>query len=135
MRIFTRNAIDIGKKNVLFINGNYECYSPWQYVIVAYLGLYLLPFVIVLIMGPTSLETGVIISNEFLWSALCPAVFVVIRCIRYLCQNSKKTRDFQVTSAQANAIISVVQGPFRPVYLPKTRFSISWAGILLVFRL
>lgn len=45
------NCVPIGDIYVLFIDGNVQCFSQWQWYVMAYAAACIVPFFIVLILG------------------------------------------------------------------------------------
>ena len=50
------NCVSIGSGKWLFIDANVPCMQRWQYLLLAYIAIFLIPFIIVLYYGSYQLQ-------------------------------------------------------------------------------
>eukprot|EP00794_Sanderia_malayensis_P006900 gene6900-7678_t len=69
------NCVNLGPSNVLFIDGEITCFQPWQYIVMAYFLLFILPVAIVLMCGARLLQKDRISATQFIVCMAFPFVF------------------------------------------------------------
>ena len=81
-------------RKVLFIDGETTCYQVWQYVLLVYpLITWIIPFTLVLTLGPSLVASSKVGYKEFLFSCLIPLPFVVSWVVRFLIAKKKTGGD------------------------------------------
>ena len=65
----------VGDSRVLFLDGNITCYQTFQYFLLAYLVLSILPFCLVPVLGSYLLKFGRIGVKQFCAACICPLPF------------------------------------------------------------
>ena len=68
------NCVQIRSSNVLFIYGNLECFQQWQIGIMAFLGIWVIPFPAALMLSYRLLIAKFISFKEFIICTIFPAV-------------------------------------------------------------
>ena len=68
-------CVQVDNTDVLYIDGNIECYQEWQYFIFAFIGVFVVPFFIPIAFSPYLLYKRVISLHVFLFSFILPLPF------------------------------------------------------------
>ena len=97
----------------LFVDGNIQCWQWWQYLLIVFMMVFIIPFIVVLFWGSLSLANDKMSAKEFLTACAfplpCLLVWVVWRC--------KKTEDNDVpyrgNPDDLEEIKKVLHDPFR----------------------
>eukprot|EP00794_Sanderia_malayensis_P006902 gene6902-7680_t len=78
------NCVNLGPNNVLFIDGEITCFQPWQYIVMAYFLLFVLPVSIILMCGARLLQENRISATQFIVSMAFPFIFpcFITKCSR-----------------------------------------------------
>lgn len=107
-------CVPVGNASVLFIEGTIECHQMWQYGVMAYVSVCIVPFCLVLLLGPGLLKDGLIKLPQFFCACLMPLPFLIYWVSLRLYLRSKRASEKEVDlSAEAQAVISILQGPFK----------------------
>ena len=107
-------CVPVGNVSVLFIEGHVECHQMWQYGVMAYSASCIVPFCLVLLLGPGLLKDGLIKLPQFFCACVAPLPFLVYWISLRLYLRSKRPSDKEVElSPEAQAVISILQGPFK----------------------
>jgi len=110
------NCVPIGDRLVLFVQGTIDCYQTWQFGVMAYAGLCIVPFCLVLLIGPGLLKDGLIGLIEFFIACIIPFPFLLRWVfIRVRAHFSKRTplNDAKSLSHETKTVIQVLQGHLR----------------------
>ena len=104
------HCVSIGSEKRLFFNGEIICWQWWQYILLAYIGIFVVPFVIVLYFGSSMLYKASISSKEFLGACIFPLPFLMYWLLRKLLKRKGNTQE----GSQSNKdVLEVLHGPFR----------------------
>ena len=104
------HCVSIGSEERLFFNGEIICWQWWQYILLAYIGIFVVPFVIVLYFGSSMLYKASISSKEFLGACIFPLPFLMYWLLRKLLKRKGNTQE----GSQSNKdVLEVLHGPFR----------------------
>ena len=142
-----------GPTNVLYIQGDVECYQHWQYGIVAVIALWVIPFPLSLYLSSQMLVDGVMTSNKFIFTLFVP-FYTVLKTLLHKIFTYKNTNgvyaslkgsllkdDGDSTSSKqrkhnqhdTDILINILSGPFR-----KTRKLghplIVWESVMVLRR-
>ena len=107
------NCVPVGDHSVLFIEGSVDCYQVWQYGVIAYAGSCIVPFCIVLLIGPGLLKDGLISLPQFFCACIFPLPFLVYWVFLRLMLKGQRPEETKPLSGEAQAVISILQGPFK----------------------
>ena len=107
------HCVPIGMDWHLFVDGNIQCWQWWQYLLIVFMMVFIIPLIAVLFWGSLSLANGKMSAKEFLTACVfplpCLLVWVVWRC--------KKTEDNDVPNIgnpnDSEEIKKVLHDPFR----------------------
>ena len=128
------NCVPIGNDSVLFIDGSLVCYQYWQYGVMAYAFCCIVPFCMVLTLGPGLLKEGLVSLPTFFCACIFPLPFVIYWVILRLVRRNKPIKELDNLSDETASVCKVLQGPFTNI---NTRFigPTCWAGVLILRRL
>ncbi len=122
---------DLGTARYLFIDTTIECYQLWQILMFVYISLFILPFWLVLFLGPGLLEYGKISIRSFLLGLMFPGPFVIY----YIWLIYKAQRMPLIQSCHQQTTIAMLN----EVWSSFTQFPSSnylcWGGIVELRRL
>ncbi len=132
------NCVPVGEDHVLFIDGQVTCYEPWQYGVLAYALICIVPFCCVLFLGPGLMRDGLIGLPQFFFACLLPLPFTVAWTLGRLgvcCWRRKSGRPTDVQlQPETEAVYKVLQAPFNDIegkYIGPQ----CWSGVLIGRRL
>ncbi len=122
---------DLGPARHLFIDTTIECYQLWQIFVFCYICLFIIPFWLVLFLGPGLLEYGMVTVRIFLLGLMFPGPFVIYYI--WLIYKGVRTPLIQSCHQQTStAVINEVWSSFNP--FPSSRF-LCWGGVVELRRL
>ena len=104
------HCVSIGSEKRLFFNGGFTCWQWWQYILLAYIGVFVIPFVIILYFGSSKLYKASISSKEFLGACIRPLPFLLYWLLKRIL---KKKDSIQEGRRSCKDVSEVLHGPFR----------------------
>ncbi|KAL9973718.1 hypothetical protein ACROYT_G020206 [Oculina patagonica] len=105
-------CVSIGSTKRLFIDANVQCMQWWQYVLLAYIAVFVVPFIIVLYCGSSKLYSASITASEVLAACMLPLPFLIYWIFKKM---QKQTRQNSTRAQSVNKdVLEVLHGPFRP---------------------
>ena len=107
------NCVPVGEQMVLFVEGTIACYEVWQYAVIAYAGSCIIPFCLVLLIGPGLLKDGLISLPQFFFACILPLPFLVYWVLLRLSLRGRRPSIIPEMSPEAQAVIQILQGPFK----------------------
>jgi len=72
------NCVEIQSSSRLFYDGNIQCWQWWQKMSGIFLAVYIIPFIFVLYLGSSLLNSKVISTQQFLCACVFPLPFAVL---------------------------------------------------------
>lgn len=127
------HCVSIGSERRLFIDGNTLCWRPWQYVLLGYIVIFVVPFIAVLYHGSSKLYKSSISASEFLAACVFP-----LPCLVYWLLKHGITRRSDKTAMRPNdnaeEVMRVLQDPFRPPG-DRDQGTLYWESVLIGRRL
>ena len=125
------HCVSINSEKRLLFNAEVLCWQWWQYFLMAYIGVFVAPFVAVLYFGSSKLCKTSISSREFFGACIFPLPFLVYWLIKRLLKKRGNIRD---RIHNNNDVIKVLHGPFRQ---PNDHDSgtLYWESVLIARRL
>ena len=125
-------CVSIGSSSRLFIDANIPCMQWWQYLLLAYIAVFVLPFVIVLYCGSSKLHSASITAREFLAACMLPLPFLIY----WFFKKMRKQTGQNSTSTQVvnKDVLEVLYGPFRPPN-NEDKGTLYWESVLIGRRL
>ncbi len=122
---------DLGPARYLYIDTTIKCYQSWQILVFGYICLFILPFWLVLFLGPGLLEYGKITVRSFLLGLMFPGPFVVYYI--WLIFTDRKQPLHQSCHQQTSiAVLNEVSSSFNP--FPFSNY-FCWGGLVEIRRL
>ena len=126
-------CVPIGSKWRLNIDGNIVCWQWWQYGLLAYTVIFVVPFVGVLYWGSGLLYAKAITWKEFVGACIVPLPFLVRWLLKSVCSRQNR-RKAQVRHECSDEISKILHGPFRPPR-ENDRGTLYWESVLIGSRL
>lgn len=126
-------CVPIGSEWRLFYDGNVLCYQWWQYVLIAFVVTFIIPFGFVLFLGALKLHSEALSVKRFLLACIFPAPFLIHWILTTLLGNSNdgNVRSFPFLTA---SIEKVLYDPFKRPEDGKGG-SLNWESVLIGRRL
>ena len=121
------HCFPVGKEKRLFIDAEIVCWQWWQYVLLTYIIVFVVPFVLVLYFGSSKLYEASISAKEFLGACIFPLPFLMYWSFKKVFL----TRSNSARVTQNNKdLLEVVLGPFRQ---PKDNDNgtLYWESVLI----
>lgn len=105
------HCVSFGTEKRLFFNGEIVCWQWWQYILLAYVVGFVVPFIVVLYCGSSMLYRASITAEEFLGACIFPLPFLIYWFVKKMLNY----RDNNPVNAQVNSkdILQILHGPFR----------------------
>ena len=126
------HCVSIESQKFLFIDANVPCMQWWQYFLLAYIVVFVVPFVIVLYWGSSKLYRASINAGEFLAACVLPLPFLAIWFFKKILNlKGQKTTTAQAVSKD---VLEVLHGPFRPPNI-EDKGTLHWESVLIGRRL
>ena len=121
------HCVSIGSKKRLFIDAEFVCWQWWQYVLLTYVIVSVVPFIIVLYCGSSKLYNAAISSQEFLGACMLPLPFLVYWLFNQMLNRDAKSHENRHSSKD---VLDVLYGPFRqPSYIDNG--TLYWESVLI----
>ncbi|PFX12571.1 hypothetical protein AWC38_SpisGene23448 [Stylophora pistillata] len=121
-------CVSIGSERRLFIDGNVTCMQWWQYLVLAYIAVFIVPFIVVVYLGSSKLHKASITAPEFLAACVLPLPFLFYWFLKKM---KKRPGNISVgVQAGDKDVLEVLHGPFRP---PKNddKGTLYWESVLI----
>ena len=126
------HCVSIGSGKWLFIDANVPCIQWWQYLLLAYIAIFLVPFIVVLYWGSFKLYRSSITAGEFVAASMIPLPFLIY----WLVKGKLKGRGQESSGQQVlNTDVSIIlHGPFCPP-TDIDNGTLYWESVLIGRRL
>ncbi|KAL9973690.1 hypothetical protein ACROYT_G020176 [Oculina patagonica] len=105
------HCVSIGSGKWLFIDANVPCMQCWQYFILAYIIVFVGPFIIVLYYGSSKLYRASITASEFLTACMIPLPFLVYWLVKDML--ARRRGDYMSVQVVNRDVLEILHGPFR----------------------
>ena len=126
------HCVPIGSGKWLFIDANVPCMQWWQYLLLAYIVIFLVPFIVVLHWGSFKLYRSSITAGEFVAASMIPLPFLIYWIVkRKLKRREQESSDRQIINTDVSLIL---HGPFRPP-TDIENGTLYWESVLIGRRL
>ncbi|XP_044177522.1 LOW QUALITY PROTEIN: uncharacterized protein LOC122959940 [Acropora millepora] len=125
------HCFPVGKEKRLFVDAEIVCWQWWQYLLLAYIIVFVVPFILVLYFGSSKLYAASISAKEFLGACIFPLPFLMYWSLRKVFLTRSNTS--RVTQNNKD-LLEVMHGPFRQ---PKDNDNgtLYWESVLICRRL
>ncbi|KAL9973689.1 hypothetical protein ACROYT_G020175 [Oculina patagonica] len=121
------HCVPIGSGKWLFIDANVPCMQWWQYILLAYVIVFVVPFMIVLYCGSSKLYRASITASEFLAACMFPLPFLVY----WFYKEMQRRRREESTSMTVNRdVMNILHGPFRKPN-SEDKGTLYWESVLI----
>lgn len=97
-------CVQIGNKSRFFYDGNIECWQWWQFVVVAYVAIFVVPFMVTLYWGSIKIYRNEISNKEFVGACCVPLPFIVYWLIKH-CRKNVETMQQIDENAEIKKIL------------------------------
>uniref|UniRef100_A0A7M6DPS3 Uncharacterized protein n=1 Tax=Clytia hemisphaerica TaxID=252671 RepID=A0A7M6DPS3_9CNID len=128
------HCVEVAGESYLCIQASIKCYTDWQYLIMVVIGLWVVPFPLVLYTGCRALRSYRISPNEFLFILTLPPLSLYFMVIRPLAFTQYHFVFDQVTLVEKDQILGVLNGPFK-LNLKNQESHLIWEPVLILRRL
>ncbi len=124
-------------KSVLYIDGTIQCYQIWQYVVIAFVCLYIVPMFAVVGMAPILLKEGKIRLRTFILSLIFPLIalphtfYLYVKYRRQQKQLAEPTEPIHERFGSLNSVLYLVVEPYD---MDRTG-GLCWEGAIILRRL
>ena len=111
------HCVPIGEDWRLFMEGNIQCWQWWQYLLIVFIVVFVIPLVLVLFWGSLMLSKDKVSAKEFLISCAFPLPFLLIWLFRYCKKTPKRNQPYPSgvdSRDDTEEIKKVLHDPFRP---------------------
>ena len=125
------HCVPIGSEKRLFFNGEIICWQWWQYIVLAYVGIFVVPFVIVLYFGSSKLYKASISSKEFLGACILPLPLLMYWLIKRILKRKDSLKKHRRSNKD---VLEVLHGPFRQPN-GNDKGTLYWESVLIGRRL
>ena len=126
------HCVPIGSGKWLFIDANVPCMQWWQYLLLTYIVIFLVPFIVVLHWGSFKLYRSSITAGEFVAASMIPLPFLIYWIVkRKLKRREQESFDRQIINTDVSLIL---HGPFRPP-TDIENGTLYWESVLIGRRL
>lgn len=121
-------CVSLGSEMRLFIDANVTCMQWWQYLVLACIAVFIVPFIIVLYFGSSKLCKASITATEFLAACVRPLPFLVY-WLRKKAQKQPGNQSLEAKFVNKD-VMEILHGPFRP---PKSddKGTLYWESVLI----
>ncbi|XP_078372219.1 uncharacterized protein LOC144655908 isoform X1 [Oculina patagonica] len=129
-------CVPIGLERRLFYDGNVVCFQWWQYILIAFVCLFVIPFVFVLLWGSYKLYGGTLSVGKFLLACFFPLPSLIYWLFVYFSRALGYPVNGHSTPCQVtrNSAERVLYDSFKR---PEDggKLSLSWESIMIARRL
>ena len=129
-------CVPIGSEKRLFLDGNVVCFQLWQYILIAFVVAFVMPFVFVLLWGCYKLHNGSLSVAKFLLACCFPFpfllywLFLFLLCVkRNAAQTDTATRQMSKRSVETT-LFGCFKKPANGGIL-----SLGWESVMIGRRL
>jgi len=107
------HCVPIGMDWRLFVHGNVQCWQWWQYLMIAFIGLFIIPLILVLFWGSLMLSNNKLSGKEFLIACAFPLPCFLVWIIRQCKKTKPQDMLFTKNGHDAKEIRKILHSPFR----------------------
>ena len=122
------HCVSIGSRKWLFIDGNVQCYQWWQYILLAYIAVFVIPFILVLYYGSWKLYKSSITASEFLAACVFPLPFIFYWLLKGI--RRERRHDSPRAKEVSRDVLKVIHGPFCPPS-HSNKGTLYWESVLI----
>ena len=122
------HCVSIGPRKWLFIDANVSCMQWWQYLLLAYIVVFVVPLMVVLYCGSSKLYKASISATEFIAACVLPLPFLIYWA--YKDERKRRGEESGTEPVVNRDVLEILHGPFRK---PKgdDKGTLYWESILI----
>ena len=127
------HCVSTGDEHRLFIDGTTICLQPWQYILLGYIIVFVVPFIAVLYFGSSKLHSSSgssISSGEFLAACIIPLPVLIY----WLFKHVFKREEAAARPNNSAEVMKVLHEPFRDPNDPD-KGTLYWESVMIGRRL
>lgn len=130
------HCVSIGSERRLFLDGNTPCWEAWQYLLLSYIIVFVVPFIAVLYYGSLKLHKSTISARSFLAACVIPLPFLIYWFLKRVFnkRNRRQERDVAANDTARTDVVEVLQESFRPP-IGQDSGTLYWESVLIGRRL
>ena len=125
------NCFPIGTEKRLFIDAEIVCWQWWQYILLTYIIVSVVPFILILYFGSSKLHDASISAKEFLGACTFPLPFLVYWLFKRVLITGNNTSHARQNNKD---VLEVLHGPFRQPE-GNDNGTLYWESVLIGRRL
>lgn len=125
------NCVPVDSESRLFLDGNINCWQWWQYLLISYIVVFVVPFIFVLYWGSRKLNQQSVSTKELALACIMPLPLLCYWAIRYCFKKELASWGWQEDNED---IKMVLQEPFRPPG-EDDEGTLYWESVLIGRRL
>ena len=120
--------------SVLFIDGNLECYTYWQIIIIIYISISILPFCMYITFATNYLKNGKLPLSAYFIGCFMPLPVLLILCMKNKCHAQNVSNGKGNTDAKR--VYNLLQGPYKDYFFTfrGKKVYVCFSGVLLIRR-
>ena len=103
-------CVPIGSETRWFYNGNVECYQPWQKAALAFIAIFVAPFILILAWASRKVENGEVSAKELFLATIFPLPWLFLWIVR--APQGQGTDENGQPDYALNEMKVVLSGPF-----------------------
>ena len=107
------HCVPIGMDWHLFVDGNIQCWQWWQYLLIVFMMVFIIPLVVVLFWGSLSLANDRMSSKEFLTACAFPLPCLLVWVVRRCKKREDNDVSYRGNGDDSEEIKKVLHDPFR----------------------
>ena len=127
------HCVTIGSERRLFIDGSTLCWQTWQYLLLCYIVVFVVPFIAVLYFGSRKLYNSSISPSGFLAACVFPLPFLAYWFLKHVCTRTRQESAVSPNDRE-DEVMEVLQAPFRPPN-DGDQGTLHWESVLIGRRL
>ena len=126
-----------GYEHRLFIDGTTICWQPWQYILLGYIVVFVVPFIAVLYYGSSKLHSSSISSGEFLAACAIPLPFLIYWLFKRVFKRRNEENESEEAAARLNNSAEVMKVLHEPFRAPSEggKGTLYWESVMIGRRL
>ena len=131
------HCVSTGDEHRLFIDGTTICWKPWQYILLGYIIVFVVPFIAVLYCGSSKLHSSSISSGEFLAACAIPLPFLIYWLFKRVFKRGNEENGSEEAAARLNNSAEVMKVLHEPFRAPNDRDkgTLYWESVMIGRRL
>ena len=123
------NCVSLQSDNVLFLDGTITCFQYWQYGVMVYAVLCVLPMCVVFLLGPSLMTKGFVQPWQFIFACIFPLPFTIWWLVQTIQTKGRLSNVWFQLNEETKGVVENLRVPF------KENSDVCWLGVLLSGRL